>query len=1075
MNSSKTRTARRAIGVALLGLATAALGCVSEEPSGLGSASKAATTVKYDWYAKPLPEIPLPNDIATRYDEDSPTTRRVNASMVAPTRLESRVRQLIDELDGWGVLQPITIPFSGPIDPMSIVAGHRDDDYRLDNDVFYLIDVDRDSPEFGRFHHLDLGQGNYPQVLKDIGGYWKNDPRGWTLSLLFDEEDEDTNGNGRLDEGEDTNADGILNVPNYLPGKSPDRADLAARADALMTFYERQTNTVIAKPMVPLRERTTYAVVVTKRLKDAKGDSVGSPFDQVNHATQTEALAPLRDILPANGLAMSDIAFSFTFTTQSIASTWKAVRDGLYGHGVQGHLGKQFPAEISGLATIRDELPGEPPLRNPHVVYTEELLTVLPLLASGLLGEDANSASYQAIEQAHRYIDYHVMGTFESPQLFERRDADGNMLGLNDQSWPNNLDRVAVNARSETVYFWMTMPRKEVSARKDGQPVPLMILSHGYTGNRSDTFLLGGHFARHGIAVISIDCVSHGLAFGEQETELAKTLLGGAGLAGLIDELTESRAFDQNRDGEEDSGADFWTAYLFHTRDIVRQSALDYMQLIRIFRTFDGAKKWDFSLSGDGKPGLAGDFDGDGVVDVGADSIMGITGGSLGGMMSALLAGIEPELSVSVPIAGGGGMTDIGLRSKQGGVREAVILRVMGPLWLATRNPDSGVTAVETLIPDLNDDATRLIATVDEVELGDTLLVENLTNGEKGCSYVSPEGLARAAAEADLSDRVRLTFYEGDALVLGSEHCEIKEGAAVRRVIDTFEKFVSFQGRSWSQGEPLVALAEGLGLRRASPSLRRFLGIGQMVLDAADPAVHAVHASLDPIEYEGTGQQTGTHTLVVTTIGDMNVPASTGLTIGRAAGYVPYTKVDPRYGKPANQVLIDTYMTEAVHSIGRFFNNKGEPVLMDVEDLSNDSDPWRDDDIPRLENPMRLVGDDKLCERSEAECGKSGSLFPYPQPDGAHGFDFPGQFTDRERKRCKSTCAEEGADYTCEECDTLTPADVPFDIGFYMFNMLGHYGATGGKEVSFDMCNSRNDCDYIPAVPTERDLKDLRP
>ena len=36
-----------------------------------------------------------------------------------------------------------------------------------------------------------------------------------------------------------------------------------------MPFYEKQTNTLILRPLVPLHERTTYAVVVTRRLKDA--------------------------------------------------------------------------------------------------------------------------------------------------------------------------------------------------------------------------------------------------------------------------------------------------------------------------------------------------------------------------------------------------------------------------------------------------------------------------------------------------------------------------------------------------------------------------------------------------------------------------------------------------------------------------------------------------------------------------------------------------------------------------------------------------------------------------------------
>ena len=178
-----------------------------------------------DFLAKPLPEIPLPNDIATRYDATSATGRRINASMLAPTRLERSVRARIDEIDGWGINQPITIPFTGPLDVESILAGHRPkkgqpDYFDLTDDVIYLIDIDPQSPEFGDKKYLDLGQGSYPYVLEDPNPYTIQDPRGWTISLLFEEADEDKNSNGRLDEGEDTDYDGVLDVPNYLPGKA---------------------------------------------------------------------------------------------------------------------------------------------------------------------------------------------------------------------------------------------------------------------------------------------------------------------------------------------------------------------------------------------------------------------------------------------------------------------------------------------------------------------------------------------------------------------------------------------------------------------------------------------------------------------------------------------------------------------------------------------------------------------------------------------------------------------------------------------------------------------------------------
>ena len=170
---------------ALLLLGMSLGGCISKTPEGLAPAAPAATTVKMDFEARPLPEIPLPNDIATRYDADSPTKRRINASMLAPTEIERFVRRKIDQLDGWGTNQPITIPFTGPIDVQSILDGHRDTDYALGNDVIYLIDVDPASPEFGQKRHLDLGNGNYPFILEDREAYGPHDPRGDTISLLF--------------------------------------------------------------------------------------------------------------------------------------------------------------------------------------------------------------------------------------------------------------------------------------------------------------------------------------------------------------------------------------------------------------------------------------------------------------------------------------------------------------------------------------------------------------------------------------------------------------------------------------------------------------------------------------------------------------------------------------------------------------------------------------------------------------------------------------------------------------------------------------------------------------------------
>ena len=67
--------------------------------------------VVFDLFHRPLPQVPIPIDIAARPDPDSPTGMRINVSEVADTRLESWIRHKADTLDGWGTFTPITVTF----------------------------------------------------------------------------------------------------------------------------------------------------------------------------------------------------------------------------------------------------------------------------------------------------------------------------------------------------------------------------------------------------------------------------------------------------------------------------------------------------------------------------------------------------------------------------------------------------------------------------------------------------------------------------------------------------------------------------------------------------------------------------------------------------------------------------------------------------------------------------------------------------------------------------------------------------------------------------------------------------
>lgn len=1139
--SKKVATRSIWLGLTALSL-TYGSGCA--EPEGLMRAIPADVTVKFDFDAKPLPDIPLPNDIATRPDADSRTGKRINASVIAPTELEQQVRGLIDGLDGWGVYQPITIPFTGELDVDSILSRHRDDDYNLSNDAIYLINVDRDSDEFGKIHHLDVGNGNYPLILERPDKYGSNDPRGDSITLPFEETNEDRNGNGVLDPGEDRNHDGvldpgedrngngILDLPedidadgtldraNYLPGRTPARDDLAGRADAMMTFYERETSTLIVGPMAPLQEETTYAVLVTRRIRDIDGNPVGSPFAYINHTAQTDELEPLMEVLP-EGLDAEEIAFAFTYTTESVTADWIAVREGLYGLGPQSHLGENFPAKVSKLFTLKDNAPGTKfEGRSPFIMHHEDWEQVVTLAGSQILGLDLNSQQAASLLDSHKYVDFHAMGLYTSPMLFDRYDEEGNRLHLDLQSWPADLHANQVDARPEEVPFWAVIPRKEVSVRGEGKMAPVVLLGHGYTSNRVGELIgFSGFFAMFGAAVISTDNVSHGLGLNPDETGTLETILAANGLSPGLEALSfvrggevdddgdgvPDRHFqDLDRDGVIDSGVDFWTSYLFHTRDMMRQSALDYMQLVRILRSWDGVKKWEYDINQNGlDDDLAGDFDGDGIVDIGKDSPLYVLGASLGGIMSTTLGAVEPEVDAIVPIAGGGRLLDVGNRSLQGGVPDAVIMPTMGPLFLTTL-ADDGTAMVHTQVTQLNDltdyPLKKLVpptavhtdgrpGTDVSLQPGDTMIAENMVNGEVRCAYLIPDleengvaARARINLESDRGDKVEIRYYRGPVLETGSEHCElISDPGKPILTLDSMDAPLDEEGmpRTFEgvpvPGGPLVALNEGYGLRRNNPELRRFMSLAQMVLDPTDPGVVARHLASQPLTYPNKGDTTGARFLIVTTMGDMNVPASSGVTMARAAGVVDYLRPDDRYGKPVNQVIIDTYTSEAVNTLNRhtYANPPEDPELygplgldatlgvhVDVENFSGGEDIWGDN-IPRLDPPLNLIM--KQDVEGNDLGGWSGAIFPYAIPSGQHGFALPGQMTDWAIEICLAEGGSPG------QCSGQIINGTTYDVGWQMFHVFGRFLLEQSDESPLrGQCWSKESCGVFDETPEAR-------
>jgi hypothetical protein len=1068
------------------------LGCACALPDGLAlTAEGDGPRVVWELERRPLPELPFPNDIATRPDPRSPTGLRVNASTRADTRLERTARRRLNELTGFGVYQPIQIRFDEPLDLGVFYARHRDYrhdpqglDYRFDDDVVFLIDVTPGSPTYLEPVPLDFGEGNFPQLLRTPHQYWEHDPKTITRTLAYETYFEDHNHNGVLDPGEDLDLDGVLDFPNLDAREDGNPFDLDPVRD-IVSFYEFETNTLTFKPIIPLREGTTYAVVITKDVVGMSGESVRSPFAYVNHTDQTDVLQPVVEALSAFGRGRDDIAFAWSYTTQNASEDLVLLRDGLYGEGPLAWLAEDNPPELIGLDLMLDPSTpdGQTVFTNRYALPNEVLRPIIAPLAEAAFGNFGISGVRQ-LERNHDFYGYHISGTFRSPRLIDLETSEtGN---LDEQAWPADLrdpslrDRIAYH----DVQFWCAIPKKEY-AIEPGKPAPVVLYAHGYTSNKIEQLGLALH-AKFGIAGCSIDAPLHGIDVGDLE-DVVRALFAGLGMGPAADALLRGRAEDIDGDGRVDVGAEFFTGYMFKTRDNLRQTLLDWLTLVRLIRTFGEGRMLD--VNQDGAPELLGDFDADGVVDFGGpESVFFASGTSLGGLVSSMLAALEPTVVAAAPIAGGAGLVDLTMRSEQGGVVEAIGLRMFGPAIVGEPTPD-GRTRFYQLFVNGNRVERRDLAVRAGVLPGNVVMVTNRRTGAARCGLVMPDEpplgyetyrgwsaasncaanssdhcrvcpeatagtyacdlarTVRVAVPADTGDPLLVEVLGGPGLVeiSGDERdCTVVADTTPLARIERFEFPVQYREGVYGEGADLIALESGFGFQRATPLVRKFLGIAQMGIEGADPAVYAPHYSRDPLVFREDGvsfRKRPTNVLNVTTIGDANVPVNTGVAIAKVAGFVELSLPRSPELQTANRILIDEGVQQGIPWL-RTRGPEWGPVLVDVDNLS---DSQNDEPMslegsadglvaPRHHPPLRLVGP---TPGAQPGTGESGLVLPMLNEfNGAHGFPPPG----------------------------ITSG--PFDIGQFMEHQIGWYFRTGGAVVRYDACMAELDaCGFIPSPP----------
>jgi hypothetical protein len=1030
----------------LLAAAFFGVGCdpSGERPEGLGSTERSGgPRVVWDAEHRPLPEIPLPNDAATRLDPSSPTGRRLNISLeAARTRYERRTRSYFNRLDGFGAYAPVTVRFDRPLDLPDLVARHgKNNDFR--DDAVFLLNVDRRCKRFGEEIALDFGSRRFPVTLmsrseripdlqapfgfrldESDNRLFPFDPEGESRSVMFPDHTEDTNRNGRLDPGEDRNFNGHLDEANFLdphacddtPPSTPERDRCVS--DNLLSWYERSTNTLLLRPVWPLEERCVHAVVLSKRLRGADRRPVESPFPAVQPVDQIDAIAPVEELLPRYGLGRQDVAFAWSFTVGTMTRDLELLRAGLYGQGPLARLGTEFPVSSFDPWTRNEwrEVGGDAPLDSGGDARL--LSGGCAAAAWATLGGSGDGDK----QICGGYADFASIGgvfagVFEAPNLLVDKDGIASEGYPADENELWDLDAEAGRATYGTskVTFFCTLPREdarpeEVSCSPGNpegkpwcKPYPVVFYAHGYGSFKGEFVLHAGRHAQMGFAACGLDSYGHGRSIvldkrcqGASDYLLGKGVLKSYGMPELATMIFYGRDRDLNNDGCPDGGADQWTANLFHTRDIVRQSVLEEIQFVRMIHAMDGKQR-------DRRGQVLGDVDGDGAPDLGGpNAITAAWGISLGGQLTAVLAGAEPSLDATSPNAAGAGLTDISVRLGQGGLAEAVMLPVQGPVVVAClptdghQNPLTEGQAGGPCLPGVSQQkevqgpqaagelllawyghdnaklAVRAFARIPGVAPGDRVQVENLEKNLSSVSTLNERGWARVHIAADalwpverrkilgLTDEERGPKPAPDTTALGDRIRVTVLGpdGKVKAVVDRWSWDVSFQGTTYPAQQPLVAMQEGLGYPRNTPDFRRFYGIAQHAISPADPAVWAArYAALgaqNPVRapYDPAWRPDRGHVLLMPTVGDAQVPTATGVALGRTSGMLgswlrdparfgpehgwrELFVPDPRYGKSIDQWLLDNHVVEGDWRLQRWASFPNPHVLFDPDNTSD--------------------------------------------------------------------------------------------------------------------------------------------
>ena len=467
----------------------------------------------------------------------SRTGRRINASLVAPTRIERVARAQFDEMEGWGTYAPITVRFAprarappaaqAAIDLEDVRLAHAGDGWDTTNDAVYVVNLDD-----GRARRCSTpGSGNFPHDRhRRLTSYYPNDPHARRQQPRL--RDGRTRRAGACADGDyrpplDLDFDGVLDHPNTLGAARSSRR--RRQPHDLVRAPDRHAHP--AARSCRCEEKTEYAVVAhrparaaptgsrcarrsrtsTTRADGAGGAAPGHPRRR-RRARTTTATSPAR--------ASTHVAFAWTFTTQPVTRrTWCCCATASTGRGPFARFATRVPADVAaGVRHGRQD--GRTPSDEPAGWQSDP---AVPRAArrrpTSCTGPTRSRPSCRSSRSSSRFSPAQQQALVEA--LDDRRLLRHRHLRLavpdgrsavdrsrSDHFHVNFMTRRGRRA-AHAGHFWMAASRRRRRRTSRRSPSPT-----GATARRifdTEMVIHAGRYARQGIALASMDAPGHGL------------------------------------------------------------------------------------------------------------------------------------------------------------------------------------------------------------------------------------------------------------------------------------------------------------------------------------------------------------------------------------------------------------------------------------------------------------------------------------------------------------------------------------------------------------------------------------